>query len=151
MSFKKKFKIKGLENKLKYSVAAEIIIDSKLREINKRVDRYFKNDSLDNLHNTRLAFRRFRYVLELFYDCIEPKLFKRVYLYAKQMHDLLGQARDLDVLEQKFRLTETEVNQKLPESYYEKINKDKDQIRHHLKMELINFIANEDINKFLLN
>jgi len=151
MSFKNKFKIKGLEKKQKYSTSAEIIMDSKLREINKRVDKYFKNDSLDNLHDTRLAFRRFRYVLELFYDCIEPKLFKRVYLYSKQIHDLLGQARDLDVLEQKFRLTETEVNQKLPESYYEKINNDKDKIRHQVKIELINFIADEDINKFLLN
>ena len=78
-------------------------------------------------------------------------MLKRVYLYSKQIHDLLGQARDLDVLEQKFRLTETEVNQKLPESYYEKINNDKDKIRHQVKIELINFIADEDINKFLLN
>jgi CHAD domain-containing protein len=151
MSLKNKFKIKGLEKKQKYSDAAEIIVDSKLREINKRVDRYFKNDSLDNLHVTRLAFRRFRYALELFYDCIEPKLFKRIYLYSKQIHDLLGQARDLDVLEQKFRLAETEINQKLPESLYEKINIDKDKIRHQVKIELINFIADEDINKFLLN
>ena len=151
MSSKNKFKIKGLDRKLKYSTAAKIILDSKLREINKRVDKYFKNDSLENLHSTRLAFRRFRYVLELFYDCIEPKLFKRVYLHSKQMHDLLGQARDLDVLEQKFRLTEAEINQKLPESFYEKINKDKDKIRNQVKMELINFIGDKDINKFLLN
>jgi CHAD domain-containing protein len=151
MSFKKKFYIEGLEKKLKYSSAAKIIISSKLREINNKVDRYFKNDSLDNLHVTRLAFRRFRYALELFYDCIEPKLFKRIYLYTKQIHDLLGQARDLDVLEQKFRLAETEINQKLPESLYEKINIDKDKIRHQVKIELINFIADEDINKFLLN
>ena len=67
------------------------------------------------------------------------------------MHDLLGQARDLDVLEQKFRLTEAEINQKLPESFYEKINKDKDKIRNQVKMELINFIGDKDINKFLLN
>ena len=151
MSFKNKFKIKGLDRKQKYSTAAKIIIDSKLRVINKKVNRYFNNDSLENLHDTRLAFRRFRYVLELFYDCIEPKLYKRVYEYSKQMHGLLGQARDLDVLEQKFRLTEAEINQKLPESFYEKINKDKDKIRNQVKMELINFIADKDINKFLLH
>ena len=151
MSFKKKFKIKGLDRKLKYSTAAEIILDGKLREINKRVDKYFKNDSLENLHVMRIAFRRFRYVLELFYDCVEPKLFKKVYILTKNIQDLLGEVRDLDVLEQKMKLTETEVNQRLPDFFFEKIHNERNDISNKIKMELINFISDNDINKFLIN
>ena len=150
MSFKKKFKIKGLNKRLRLEESALIILKERMIEIMRYIDVYFKDDSTENLHIMRITFRKFRYVLEIFYDCLPPKLFKHVYNYCKDMQDLIGIARDLDVLELKIKATASEINQNVPGFFYEKIENEKKLARQNIKLELIKFIADKEINKLII-
>lgn len=143
----KKFRIDGLDTKLRYKSAARIILKSKLRTIHDQIDNYLKDDSTENLHAMRIAFRRLRYVMEIFSECYEPKLFNKVYNKVKKLQDLIGEGRDLDVLEMKIRNVEQEVHKKMPKYFYHKIEEEKKQIRYAIKMEMINFIVNKDVNR----
>ncbi len=150
MSFKKKFKIDKLNKKLRLEDSAHIILNERVTKIMRQIDKYFKNESTENLHELRIAFRKFRYVLEIFYDCLSPKSFKHVYNQAKDMQDLIGTARDLDVLEIKIKATAEEINQNVPEYFYEKISVEKNAARQNIKLELIKFISDKEINKLLV-
>jgi CHAD domain-containing protein len=150
MSFKKKFKISKLDKKLRLEESVYIVLGDRLNQIIKQIDRYFKEDSTENLHEMRISFRKFRYVFEIFYDCLPPKLFKHVYTIAKDMQDLIGTARDLDVLEMKIKLTAEEINQQVPEYFFEKIENEKIIAKQNIKMELIKFISDKEINKLLV-
>ena len=150
MSFKKKFKIEGLNKRLRLEESAKIILSERMNYIMSRVDKYFKDDSTENLHEMRITFRKFRYVLEIFYDCLPPKMFKHVYNYCKEMQDMIGTARDLDVLEMKIKTTAAEINQNVPTYFYEKIEYEKKIARQNIKLELIKFIADKEINKLII-
>jgi len=150
MSFIKRFKIKYLDKKARFDESAVLVLNDRLLKIMKEIDKYFKDDSSNNLHSMRLAFRRFRYVLEIFYECIPPKLFKRVYSIAEEMQDLIGTARDLDVMEQKIQATAVELKQKAPMYLVKKIEKEKSAAKQNIKLELIKFISDKDINKLVI-
>lgn len=146
-NIQRKFKVDGLDIKLRYKSAAPVILKSKLRTIHKQIDNYLKDDSTENLHVMRIAFRRLRYVMEIFNECYEPKLFNKVYNKVKKLQDLIGEGRDLDVLEMKVKNIEQEVHKKMPKYFYNKIEDEKRQIRYAIKMEMIKFIANKDVNR----
>jgi len=46
----------------------------------------------------RVATRRLRATLDAFESCCEPKQFKKTYRHIKKIADLLGNARDTDVM-----------------------------------------------------
>jgi CHAD domain-containing protein len=149
MSFIKIFKIKNLDKKAKLEESAEIILNDRLQKIMKEIDKYFKDDSTNNLHRMRISFRRFRYVLEIFYGCLPSKLFKHIYRMTKELQDMIGIARDLDVMEVKIQSTALELKQKVPKYFLEKFKKEKLAARQNIKLELIKFISDKDINKLL--
>lgn len=146
-----KFKIAGLNINSKYKSAAPLVLHGKLRSIYKEIDKFFINDSPENLHSLRIAFRRFRYVMEVFYECIDPGLFKYIYHQTKRLQDLIGEGRDLDVMEIKFGLIENRIRKKIPNYVYQDIFEEKTKMRRIIKTELINFIVDKDINKIFLN
>lgn len=146
-----KFRIPGLNINRKYKSVAPIVLQEKIKQIYNEVDKFFLNDSSENLHSLRIAFRRFRYVLEIFQDCIEPKLFKDIYNRVKKLQDLIGEGRDLDVMETKFGLIENKINKKIPNYIYQNISEEKIKIRRRIKTELINFIIHKDVNRLFLN
>jgi CHAD domain-containing protein len=148
MSFRKKFIIPDLNKKLRLEEAAEIIVRNKLGLIRSEIDRYFKNDSTENLHSLRIAFRRLRYSLELFYDCFPAKTFKKTLTLLKDLQDLLGKARDIDVLISSLKSLEEEINLNIPELLYEKTGEENNKLRQNIKSELIKFIDSKEINKF---
>jgi CHAD domain-containing protein len=151
MSNKKRYKIPGLNINGKYKTASSFVIQEKLRQIFKEIDKFFIDDSTENLHSLRIAFRRFRYVMEIFQSCLDSKMFDEVYNLAKNMQDLIGEGRDLDVMEIKVGLLEWETNKKIPKYFYKKIYEEKNKIRRHIKTESINFMLNKEINKILIN
>ncbi|MEW6508413.1 MAG: CHAD domain-containing protein [Bacteroidota bacterium] len=151
MNGKKKFKIPGLNINGKYKSAAPFILQEKLKQIFKETDRFFTDDSTDNLHSLRISFRRFRYVMEIFQPCLDTKIFNEVYNLAKKMQDVIGEGRDLDVLEIKVKMIENEINKKIPNYFFEKLILDKNKIRRNIKTELINFMINKEINRILAN
>jgi CHAD domain-containing protein len=146
-----RYKIKNLDPEKKFKKNAKIILDSKLNHIFSDIDKFFKDDSPDNLHKLRLSFRRFRYSMELFYDCYDKAEFKLMYSIIKKMLDLIGEARDLDVLDFKVEEIAKKNNLEIPAEFFEKIISSQKNTRHEIKIELIHFIANETVNNFFIN
>jgi exopolyphosphatase/pppGpp-phosphohydrolase len=66
-------------------------------------DEVLRNEDIEAVHKMRVATRRLRATLDAFETCCEPKQFKRVYRRIKKMADLLGSARDTDVMLQGLR------------------------------------------------
>ncbi len=66
-------------------------------------DEVLRNEDIEAVHKMRVATRRLRATLDAFETCCEPGQFKRVYRRIKKMADLLGSARDTDVMVQGLR------------------------------------------------
>ena len=150
MTSRKKLNIKGIKKDLYFSDAGHIILSEKLKEVFRLINIFFKDDKPENLHELRIAIRRFRYVMEIFYNCYSYKLFKNVYQQAKSMQDLIGEGRDLDVLEIKIRNISKEYKTEIPKNFYAKIAAEKIGIRQIIKLELIKFMEDKNVNKFIL-
>ncbi len=57
-----------------------------------------QNEDIESVHKMRVASRRLRATLDAYEVACEPKLFKEVYRQVKEAADLLGNARDTDVM-----------------------------------------------------
>ena len=66
-------------------------------------DEVLRNEDIEAVHKMRVATRRLRATLDAFETCCEPEQFKKVYRRIKKMADLLGSARDTDVMVQGLR------------------------------------------------
>lgn len=145
-----KWIIEGLDIETDYRTAAKVILSAKLQDVFDLINQYFADDSTENLHILRIAVRRFRYVMEIFYPCFDSALFKKVYKNAKDLQDLIGEGRDLDVLGIKVAGIEKEINTKIPRSFYKRIRDEKATVNQKIKLELIRFMNNKNVKKFLI-
>ncbi|GAC1672982.1 MAG: hypothetical protein PVS3B1_12810 [Ktedonobacteraceae bacterium] len=57
-----------------------------------------KHEDIEAVHKMRVASRRLRAVLDAYEPICEPKHFKKVYRRVKNVADILGMARDTDVM-----------------------------------------------------
>ncbi len=58
----------------------------------------FKHDDIEAVHKMRVASRRLRATLDAYAPICNPRQFKKVYKRIKEIADLLGDARDTDVM-----------------------------------------------------
>ncbi len=68
-----------------------------------------KNEDSESVHKMRVATRRLRATLDAYESCCKPGKFKQVYRQVKKMADLLGTARDTDVMVQRLQERHDEV------------------------------------------
>src|SRR5947209_1911824 len=61
-------------------------------------DEVLKHEDVEAIHKMRVASRRLRATLDAFESSCKPKPFKNAYRRVKEMADLLGTARDTDVM-----------------------------------------------------
>ncbi|HVB74297.1 MAG TPA: CHAD domain-containing protein [Ktedonobacteraceae bacterium] len=57
-----------------------------------------KHEDVEAVHKMRVASRRLRATLDAFESCCEPKPYRRVYRRVTEAADMLGAARDADVM-----------------------------------------------------
>jgi exopolyphosphatase/pppGpp-phosphohydrolase len=57
-----------------------------------------KHEDIEAVHRMRVASRRLRAVLDAYESICNPKQFKKIYRHVKDIADLLGIARDIDVM-----------------------------------------------------
>ena len=57
-----------------------------------------KHEDIEAVHKMRVASRRLRAALDAYQSCCDPELFTKVYRQVKQAANLLGEARDADVM-----------------------------------------------------
>jgi len=90
-------RVKGLEPGMALDDAAERIVRVRLRELCDLAERAQKPSRVRDLHDTRIAAKRLRYVLEITAPCFGPyaaTATKKV----KELQDLLGDLHDCDVM-----------------------------------------------------
>jgi len=80
-------------------------IDSGKRMLADRIDKLLawpeevlRHEDIEAVHKMRVATRRLRATLDAFETSCEPKQFKKTYRHIKKIADLLGEARDTDVM-----------------------------------------------------
>jgi len=61
-------------------------------------DDVLKHEDIEAVHKMRVATRRLRATLDAFESCCKPQKFKKIYRQVKDMADILGTARDTDVM-----------------------------------------------------
>ncbi len=83
----------------------ETFVQSGKRMLRERAKKLFdwrnevlKNEDIEAVHKMRVASRRLRATLDAFEPCCEPKQFKKVYRKVQDIADILGRARDTDVM-----------------------------------------------------
>src|SRR5207253_2032977 len=64
-----------------------------------------KNDDVEAVHKMRVASRRLRATMDAYEPACKPKPFKQIYQQVRQAADLLGAARDIDVMTQNMQST----------------------------------------------
>lgn len=101
MSYRKKFRIEGLKGKARFADTLQPVLAHHLTLTQTRIVTYLRTPESENLHALRIALRRFRYILELYCDTIKPKQFRKVYDLAVQLQNILGERRDIDVMQAK--------------------------------------------------
>jgi len=108
MSKIKKWEIEGIKKKQNVCKAGKIIIKSRLDHLIKTIDNYFNEQSVENLHQVRIALRRVRYNMELFIVCFNRKLHLRLYKMVEVLQDNSGFVRDLDVFKENINSLKTD-------------------------------------------
>jgi exopolyphosphatase/pppGpp-phosphohydrolase len=83
----------------------ETFIETGRRMLNERTKKLLewrsavlKHDDIEAVHKMRVASRRLRAALDAYKPVCEPKQFNKVYRHIKKMADILGNARDTDVM-----------------------------------------------------
>ena len=74
-----------------------MILKNRIESLLSYTDKYFKDLSVENLHNVRIALRRVRYSMELFIVCYDKKIFLKFYNKVQLLQDLSGNVRDVDI------------------------------------------------------
>ncbi len=57
-----------------------------------------KHEDVEAVHKMRVAIRRLRATLDGYESCCDPKIYRKVYRQIKRAADILGAARDTDVM-----------------------------------------------------
>lgn len=74
------------------------LLQERVKKLFEWRDEVLKNDDVEAVHKMRVASRRLRATMDAFESCCEPKTFKQAYRKVQRMADILGQARDTDVM-----------------------------------------------------
>jgi CHAD domain-containing protein len=90
-------KVAGLDAAMPLADAAERIVAVRLREVCDLAERAQAPEQVEALHDTRIAAKRLRYVLEITASCLGPYA-ETATKRAKDIQDLLGEIHDCDVM-----------------------------------------------------
>ncbi len=147
MSYRKKFSIKGLKPGSSFSASLEPVLGYHLKRIYKRADKYLETQTAEHLHNLRIALRRFRYAIELYAAHIKPRRFEEVYELAVNLQNVLGDRRDVDVMQERlislYRVGEAE----LPALIVVDLEQSKALLNTQIEKTLTEFLRNKQLRK----
>ena len=90
-------RVAGLDAAMPLADAAERIVGMRLREVCDLAERAQDPEHVEALHDTRIAAKRLRYVLEITAPCLGPYA-DTATRRARDIQDLLGEVHDCDVM-----------------------------------------------------
>lgn len=144
---KKKWKIDKLRYSKNLLKTANIILKDRLDNLLNFIDKYFETKDIEPLHDVRIALRRVRYNMELFFVCYEKKLFMRLYNKIEKLQDLSGSVRDLDVFLENINLLKKD-NVLVSEELEIKIKEKRNLLQSEFEDELKKFIKSRTLKSF---
>jgi CHAD domain-containing protein len=140
-----KLRIKEVNKLTPFIQAGNIILLKRMKVLLRTIRNYFGDESVENLHQIRIALRRLRYILEVFYLCVDKKTFNSFYNKLEYLQDLTGELRDIDVLkENALNLYEG----KLSSEFLNELEFKRHELNETLRLELMKFIHNKEIKEF---
>jgi len=153
MSKTKKWEIDGIKKRQSFCNASKIILKARLDHLMNRIDDYFKERNVENLHDIRIALRRVRYNMELFIICFDRKIFLRFYKRIENLQDNSGLVRDLDVFKENISSLISEEQVKVSRSVLNKVEEKRNMLENKLELELMKFLHSKSLKDFnkLLN
>lgn len=147
MSYRKKFHIAGLGGKTRFAGTLKPVMAHHIARTQARIASYLQNPESENLHNLRIALRRFRYILELYCDTIKPKPFKKVYELAVHLQNVLGERRDIDVMHEKLLTICRNANTEIPAYISEQLAASRQRLESEIVNSLNEFLRHKQIKK----
>lgn len=146
---KKRFtKNSGLTKKTALSAASSIVIDVKLFNLVSSINKYFEEESVENLHSIRITLRRVRYSLEIFTICFNRKKYLSLYKKIEKLQDLSGEVRDLDVLTDNMNKLQAGQKIKISVRIFKSIESKRSLLKEKLKLELMQFLHSKSLKDF---
>ena len=130
----KKWEIEGLDTHKTLCESAKVILAERINNLLTEIGDFFKEETVENLHKTRIALRRVRYNMELFKACFDKKKFLIFYKRVEFLQDISGKVRDLDVLTQNM-LAIKEEKIKVTKAVFKKIGEKRENLKENFKLQ----------------
>lgn len=86
------------EDEERFAQSAQRMLMERLHALLTWPDEVLKHEESEAVHKMRVASRRLRAALDAYQSCCDPRLFAKVYRRVKRTANLLGEARDADVM-----------------------------------------------------
>lgn len=148
MPKKYKWEIKNLSAGKSLKSSARTALKQRLESLEESIKKYFDEESVENLHEIRIALRRLRYGMELFISCLDEKKFEAFYGLVEQLQDLTGTKRDLDVLAENIINNYNDVKDSGREKLLKKVDLKRHELHESLRLELMKFVHSAELKSF---
>lgn len=145
---KKKWKINKLRKSKQLSRIANIVLSFRIKNLLCYVQKYQTTKDIEDLHDVRIALRRVRYNMEIFYVCFNKTFFMKLYSAIEKLQDLSGELRDLDVFIEKINSLKKE-NVEVNEEIELRINQKRILLQQKFEKELSKFVKNKNLKSFI--
>ena len=147
MSYRKKFRIAGLGKRARFAETMQPVMAHHFARTEAHIVGYLKNPGSEALHDLRIALRRFRYILELYWTAMKPARFKKVYEMAVRLQNLLGERRDIDVMQAKLADICREAKAEMPAFIAESFSAQRRNLETQIAESLNEFLHHKQVRK----
>ncbi len=148
MTKKRKWEIQELTSRDNLTEAAGKVISHRIKILVTSIKKFFNDETPENLHEVRIALRRLRYNMEVFFSCFEKKKFLIFYKTVTQLQDLTGTKRDFDVLLENLNSISSSEQINVDQSIIKAVDEKNSQLKETLLLELKKFIHSKEFKDF---
>ena len=148
MPKKYKWEIKELSAGKSLKVSAKIALRQRMQSLASAIKKFGDEDTVENLHEIRIALRRLRYNMEIFISCFNKGRFIAFYQLVEHLQDLTGTKRDIDVLAENIKNICNDKNNPEVNSFLQNVEAKDNQLRESLTLELMKFTHSKELKDF---
>lgn len=146
---KRKWEIEKLKDSKQFKKSADLVLSNRIESLLSFTDQYFKDMSVENLHDVRIALRRVRYSMESFIVCYDKKIFLKFYNKVQLLQDLSGNVRDVDISLENINSLVFDNQSKIDPEIITKGFEKKTILEEKFKLELMKFTFSKVLKDFL--
>jgi CHAD domain-containing protein len=146
---KRKWEIEKLKSTKQFKKSADLILRNRIESLLSYIEKYFRDLSVESLHDVRIALRRVRYSMELFIVCYDKKIFIKFYNKVQLLQDLSGNVRDVDISLENIHYLVTDNHIKIDDEIISKAKEKKILLEEKFKLELMKFTLSKALKDFL--